>query len=145
MIGGSSPGRDWEFFSSPPCPGRLRGLPSLLSMGIGDSFPGGKAAGVWSCLLTSEVKNAWSYTPTPQYTFRVWCSVKKKDRGNFTFTCLATIWSPGIIYNSVLLPGYNSSSGCYRRVIQHVSPNGLTSEKGFKTKRHTSITAANLC
>jgi hypothetical protein len=29
MIGGSVPGRCWEFFSSPPCRDRLWGLPSL--------------------------------------------------------------------------------------------------------------------
>jgi hypothetical protein len=28
MIGGSSPGGDWEFFSSPPCPDRLWDPPS---------------------------------------------------------------------------------------------------------------------
>jgi hypothetical protein len=31
-----------------------------------------------------EVKNAWSYTSTPQYAFMAWCSVKHRD--NFTFT-----------------------------------------------------------
>jgi hypothetical protein len=25
---------------------------------------------------SAEVKNAWSYTSTPQYTFMAWCSVK---------------------------------------------------------------------
>jgi len=33
MIGGSSPRRGWETFSSPPCPDRLWGLPILLSSG----------------------------------------------------------------------------------------------------------------
>jgi len=32
----------------------------------------------------AEVKNAWSYTSTPQYFFMVWCLVK--HRNNFTFT-----------------------------------------------------------
>jgi hypothetical protein len=35
---------------------------------------------------TAEVE--WSYTSTPQYTFMVWCSVKKKHRNTFTFTIL---------------------------------------------------------
>jgi hypothetical protein len=40
-------GGDWEFFSSTPCPDRLWDPPSLLSNGYrGDSFHGGKAAGV---------------------------------------------------------------------------------------------------
>jgi hypothetical protein len=34
MIGGSSAGRGWESFSSPPCPEGLWGPPSLLSKGI---------------------------------------------------------------------------------------------------------------
>jgi hypothetical protein len=32
-----------------------------------------------------EVKNAWSYTSTPQYVFMAWCLVKVKHR-DFTFT-----------------------------------------------------------
>jgi hypothetical protein len=38
---------------------------------------------------SAEVKNAWSYTSTPQHTFMAWCSFKKKRkayRDNFTFT-----------------------------------------------------------
>jgi hypothetical protein len=34
---------------------------------------------------SAKVKNAWSYTSTPQYTFKGWCSVKQ-HRDNFTFT-----------------------------------------------------------
>jgi len=33
MIMGSSPGRGWEFFSSPPRPEHLWGPPTLLSNG----------------------------------------------------------------------------------------------------------------
>jgi hypothetical protein len=53
-------------------------------MGTGGSFPGSKAAGAWSWPLPSiaEVKNAWSYTSTPQYVFMEWCLVKHRD--NFT-------------------------------------------------------------
>jgi hypothetical protein len=32
---------------------------------------------------SAEVKNAWSYTSTPQYFFMAWCLVKHRD--NFTF------------------------------------------------------------
>jgi hypothetical protein len=32
----------------------------------------------------AEVKNAWSYTSTPQYVFVAWCLVKHRD--NFTFS-----------------------------------------------------------
>jgi hypothetical protein len=33
---------------------------------------------------SAEVKNARSYTSTPQYVFMAWCLVKQRD--NFTFT-----------------------------------------------------------
>jgi hypothetical protein len=32
---------------------------------------------------SAEVKNAWSYTSTPQYVFMAWCLAKHRD--NFTF------------------------------------------------------------
>jgi hypothetical protein len=32
---------------------------------------------------STKVKNAWSYTSTPQYVFMAWCLVKHRD--NFTF------------------------------------------------------------
>jgi len=60
-------------------------------IGIGDSFPGDKAAGKWSWPLhpsSTEVKNAWSYTSTPQYFFLEWCLVKYRD--NFTVTITYT-------------------------------------------------------
>jgi hypothetical protein len=41
MIGGSSPGSGWEFFSSPPRPDRLWGPPSLLPNGYQGLFSGG--------------------------------------------------------------------------------------------------------
>jgi hypothetical protein len=41
MIGGSRPGRGWEFFSSPSRPDRLWSPPSLLSSGYQVIFPWG--------------------------------------------------------------------------------------------------------
>jgi hypothetical protein len=35
---------------------------------------------------SAEVKNAWSYTSTPQYAFMAWCFVKYRDNFTFTFT-----------------------------------------------------------
>jgi len=37
---------------------------------------------------STEEKNAWSYTSTPQYTFMAWCLVKHRDNFTFTFTLL---------------------------------------------------------
>jgi hypothetical protein len=68
MIGSSTPGRSWEFFSSPPRPDRLRGPHSLLYDGYAGSFSGVKRPGLdadHSSPSSSEVKNARSYTSTP--------------------------------------------------------------------------------
>jgi hypothetical protein len=40
-----------------------------------------------------EVKNAWSYTSTPQYAFMAWCSVKK-GQGQLYFYFLLEILIP---------------------------------------------------
>jgi hypothetical protein len=72
---GSSPGRGWEFFSSPPRPDRLWGPPSLpgaLSLGVKRL----ESEADHSTSSSAEDKNAWSYTSTPQYAFMAWCSVK---------------------------------------------------------------------
>jgi len=34
----------------------------------------------------AKVKNAWSYTPTPQYVFMAWCLIKYRD--NIILPCL---------------------------------------------------------
>jgi hypothetical protein len=63
MIGGSSLGKDWEFFSSPPRPDRLKGPPSLLSSGTlsqGLKRPWREAD--HSPPSSAVVENAWSYT-----------------------------------------------------------------------------------
>jgi hypothetical protein len=70
MIGGSSPGRGWKFFSSPlPGPDRLWDPPSLLPNGYQGYFPWGiKRQGReadHSPPSSAEVNNAWSYTSTP--------------------------------------------------------------------------------
>jgi hypothetical protein len=53
--------------------------PTSYPMGNRDSFPGGKAAREWSCHSPPskvEIRNACSYTSTPQYAFMAWCSVE---------------------------------------------------------------------
>jgi hypothetical protein len=35
---------------------------------------------------SAEVKNAWSYTSTPQNVFMAWCLVKHRYNFNFTFS-----------------------------------------------------------
>jgi hypothetical protein len=82
MIGGSSPGWGWEFFSSPPRPDRLWGpashppiqwVPGTRSLRI--KRPGREAD--HSPASSAEVKNPWSYTSIPQYAFMAWFSVNK--------------------------------------------------------------------
>jgi hypothetical protein len=48
---------------------------------LGVKWPGREADR--SSLSSAEVKNAWSYTSTPQYFFMAWCLVKHME--NFTF------------------------------------------------------------
>jgi hypothetical protein len=80
---GSSPSRDWVFFSSLPRPDRLWGPPSLLSYG---SFPGGKAV------------EAWSWPLLPQYVFMARCLIKYRD---FTFTFHCPIHKSSLALNKV--------------------------------------------
>jgi hypothetical protein len=58
----------------------IQWVPGALSLGV--KRPGREAD--YSPPSTAEVKNAWSYTSTPQYVFMAWCLVKQRD--NFTFT-----------------------------------------------------------
>jgi hypothetical protein len=68
--------------------------PASYPMVTTGSLPGGKAAGAWSWPLSSaEVKNAWSYTSIPQYTFMA-CSVKKRRKDILTFYNMGNIIVP---------------------------------------------------
>jgi hypothetical protein len=42
---------------------------------------------------SAEVKNAWSYTCTPQYFFIAWCLIKHSDKFTFTFKATTRIQS----------------------------------------------------
>jgi hypothetical protein len=60
--------------------------PASYPMGIQGSYLGSKAAGAWkyhSLPTRAKVKNAWSYTVTPQQLFLEWYLVTNRD--NFTF------------------------------------------------------------
>jgi hypothetical protein len=70
MIGGSIPGRGWEFFSSPRS-NLLWDPPSLQSNGTRNCFLGVKRPGReadHSPPSSAEVMNSWSY-PFPPYAF----------------------------------------------------------------------------
>jgi len=86
MFGGSSLGRDWEFFSSPSLldwlwwstQPSIQCVPGALSFGV--NRPGREAG--HSPPSSAEVKNVWDYTSTPQY------AQLKKHMDNFTFYLL---------------------------------------------------------
>jgi hypothetical protein len=60
-------------------------------MGSWGSYPEGRESGAWSWPLNSsaEVKNALSYTSTPQYVFMTWCLAQNRD--NFTLLPLPSM------------------------------------------------------
>jgi hypothetical protein len=72
------------FIFSSLCPQRLWSPPSLLSNRYRGLFCWGvKQLGReadHSSPSSAEVKNAWSYTSTPQYAFMAWCSVKAQGQ-----------------------------------------------------------------
>jgi hypothetical protein len=87
VISGSSPDRGWEFFSSPQHPDWLLGLPSLFNgyeglFSLEVKQPGHEAD--HTPPSSTEVKNAWSCTSTPNTPS--WHGAQLKPRDNFTFT-----------------------------------------------------------
>jgi hypothetical protein len=80
MIGCSSPGRGWEFFSSSESRQALGPTQPPIQWVTGVSPLGVKRPGRetdHSPPSSAEVNNSWSCTSTPQYAFMAWCSVKK--------------------------------------------------------------------
>jgi hypothetical protein len=59
----------------------IQWVPGALSLGL--KRPGREAD--HSPPSGAEVKNAWSYTSTPQYVFMTWCFVKDRDNVNFIY------------------------------------------------------------
>jgi hypothetical protein len=46
---------------------------------------------------SAEVKNAWSYLPTPQYVFMEWCLVKHRDNFTFYLMIIHGKWSHAVL------------------------------------------------
>jgi hypothetical protein len=62
--------------------------PASYPIGTGGCFPEGRVQGREadpSPPSSTEVKNAWSYTSTPQHVFMMWCLVKNGDTFTFTY------------------------------------------------------------
>jgi hypothetical protein len=71
----------------------IQWIPRVLSLGVkrpereDDHSPPSSA----------EVKNAWSYTSTPQYVFMVWCLVKHRDNFMETEGSLSYLEEPATV------------------------------------------------
>jgi len=76
MIGDLSPGRGWEFLSSPPCPDQLWGPPSLLSKG----YQGQGVKLTTHPNLVPKSRMCRVIHPIPPYTFMAWCAVKAQGQ-----------------------------------------------------------------
>jgi hypothetical protein len=81
---GSIPGMGCEFLSSPPCPDRFWGPPSLLSNGYRGLSLGVKRPGHEADHSHLVPRPRMRGAIPPQYVFMEWCLVKYGD--NFTFT-----------------------------------------------------------
>jgi hypothetical protein len=84
-------GGGWEFFSSPPRPDRLWGLPSLLFNGYGgrDLSPavkGPRREADHSHSSSANVKEYVALYLHPQYVFMPWCLVKYRDKFTLNLT-----------------------------------------------------------
>jgi len=93
MIGGSSPTKGWEFFSSPPRPDRLCGPTSLLFNVYQGLFPWGQSGrGV---KLTTHLhlvpRSRIRRTIPPLPNTPSWRGARLKHRDNFSFTSYFTV------------------------------------------------------
>jgi hypothetical protein len=87
-------------------------LGTFLSVGTGDSFPGGEAAGAWSWPLTSiqclGQRKSVAIPLLPQYAFVVWCKEKHIDK--FTFIISMCFWHLCLAYINHLQVCSNTST-----------------------------------
>jgi hypothetical protein len=67
----------------------IQWVPGALSLGL--KWPGCEAAPSTPC--STEVKNPWSYTSTPQYSRMAWCSVKAEGQ---LYLTLLHYWESGV-------------------------------------------------
>jgi hypothetical protein len=79
MIGKSSLGRGWKFFSSTGSGAHPTCYPMRnVGFSLGIKQPGREADHPPSS--RPDVKNEWRYTSAPQYAFMAWCSVKAQGQ-----------------------------------------------------------------
>jgi hypothetical protein len=81
----------------------IQWVPGALSLGV--KWPGCEAD--HSPPSSAEVKNACSYTSTPQYVFTAWCLVKHRDNFTLPYKEQDAAWTVKAFYDflSVFFPG----------------------------------------
>jgi hypothetical protein len=113
MIGGSSPGRGLELFTTASGPALGPTQPPIQrvreALYRGVKRPGSETD--HSPPSSAEIKNAWSYTSTPQYTFMAWCSFKAQGQLYlYLLSCKSHVASSGRMWVSYELK--TIGSGC---------------------------------
>jgi hypothetical protein len=76
----------------------IQWVPGALN--LGEKRPGREAD--HSPPSSAEVKNAWSYTSTPQYVFMAWCLVKHRDNFNFYLYPVVKVNSSNLLFTLCL-------------------------------------------
>jgi hypothetical protein len=142
MIGCSSPGRGWEFFSSPPCPDLVGGPPSLLSSGYQGLFPWGssgrcvKLTTRLNLLPRSRIRGA--VPSLPQYAFMAWFLIKAQGQLYFYLYWIWIVLKPDLLpLNMLYVSIYVAYEGFLVQQVWHQITSSANSHNWLHNTKHS--------